>query len=107
MMKMNGMRISSYWLVYFIFNFLLSIITNIVFFFLGAFALKNDFFVKTSAALLVIIAIGWSLAQIGLAAFCQTFLSKARSANIIGYIIAIWVMLIASTLNIGVYQVPT
>jgi len=107
MMKMNGMRISSYWLVYFIFNFLLCLVTNLVFFLIGAFALKNDFFIKTSPALLIIIAVGWSLSQIGLAAFCQTFLSKARSANIIGYVIAIWVMMIASTLNIGVYQVPT
>jgi hypothetical protein len=42
-----------------------------------------------------------------LAAFCQTFLNKARSANIIGYIVAIWTMMIASTLNVGSYQVPT
>jgi hypothetical protein len=107
MMKMNGMRISSYWLVYFIFNFILCLVTNIVFFLLGSFALKTPFFLKTSPALLVIIAIGWSLAQIGLAAFFQTFLNKARSANIIGYIIAIWTMMIGSSLNIGVYQVPS
>jgi len=106
-MKMNGMRISNYWLVYFIFNFILCLVTNVIFFLLGAFVLKTTFFRKTSPALLSIIAIGWSLAQIGLAAFCQTFLSKARSANIIGYIVAIWTMMIASTLNIGAYQVPT
>jgi len=52
------------------------------------------------------VVLGWSLSQIGLAAFLQTFLSKARSANIIGYIIAIWTMMIGATLNIGVYQVP-
>ena len=46
------------------------------------------------------------LAQIGLAVFFQTFLSSARSANIIGYLISIWTCMIGSTLNIGVYQFP-
>lgn len=107
MMKMNGMKITNYWLVYFIFNFLLSIATNLVFFLLGAFMLQTNFFTKTSALLLIIIAVGWSISQIGMAAFFQTFLNKSRSANIIGYIIAIWSMLIASTLSVGVYQTPS
>ena len=42
-----------------------------------------------------------------MAAFFQTFLSKSRSANIIGYIVAIWTMMIGSTLNVGVYQTPS
>lgn len=107
MMKMNGMKIRNYWLVYFIFNFILTIVTNLVFFLIGAFALNTNFFTKTSPLLMIIIAVGWALSQIGLAAFLQTFLSKARSANIIGYIISIWTMMIGSTLNIGVYQVPS
>ena len=45
--------------------------------------------------------------MIGMAAFFQTFLSKSRSANIIGYIVAIWTMMIGSTLSVGVYQVPS
>jgi hypothetical protein len=73
---------------------------------MGAFLLQTNFFTKTSPVLLILVAIGWSLSQIGLAAFLQTLLSKARSANIIGYIIAIWTMMIGSTLNVGVYQVP-
>lgn len=107
MMKMNGMKISNYWLVYFIFNFILCTITNIVFFLLGAFVLKTQFFLNTTPILLIIVAVGWSISQIGLAAFFQTFLSKSRSANIIGYVIAIWTMLISSTLCVGVYQTPS
>ncbi len=106
-MKMNGMKITNYWLVYFIFNFLLCIITNIVFFMLGAFVLQTQFFLSTSPLLLIIVAVGWSISMIGMAAFFQTFLSKSRSANIIGYVIAIWTMMIASTLSVGVYQTPS
>lgn len=106
MMKMNGMKISNYWLVYAIFNFILAFVTNLIFFLLGSFVLSTNFFKKTSPALLVIVAIGWIFSQIGLAAFLQTLLDKARSANIVGYIFAIWTMMIASTLSIGVYQIP-
>jgi len=106
-MKMNGMKISNYWLVFFIFNILICIITNIIFFMIGTFFLDTSFFNKTSPLLLALIALGWSLSQIGLAAFVQTVISKARTANILGYIIAIWTMMISSTLSIGVYQVPS
>jgi hypothetical protein len=40
-MKMNGMKIRNYWLVYFIFNFALCILTNIVFFLIGALLLDT------------------------------------------------------------------
>jgi ABC-type enterochelin transport system permease subunit len=106
MMKMNGMKISNYWLIYAIFNFILAFVTNLIFFLLGSLVLSTNFFTKTSRALLAIVAIGWILSQIGLAAFLQTLLDKARSANIVGYIFAIWTMMIASTLSIGVYQIP-
>ena len=44
MMKMNGMKISSYWFVYFIFNFVLSLLTNTIFVLLGFFITKMRFF---------------------------------------------------------------
>ena len=106
MMKMNGMKISSYWFVYFIFNLLLGLMTNIIFFFFGYFLLENRFFTETDLSLLFFTMLGWLLAQIGLAVFFQTFLSSARSANIIGYLISIWTCMIGSTLSIGIYQFP-
>lgn len=105
-MKMNGMKISSYWFIYVLFNFLFALLTNVIFFLLGAFVLKTNFFTETSALLLAVVALGWILSQIGLAAFLQTLLDKARSANIVGYIFAIWTMMISSTLSVGVYQIP-
>lgn len=106
MMKMNGMKISSYWLVYFVFNFILAMITNIIFVAMGYFLTGMRFFTESSFLLLAIVLIGWSLAQIGLAVFFQTFLNKSRSANIIGYLLSIWMSMIASTLSIAAYQYP-
>ena len=77
MMKMNGLKIRYYWLTFFVFNLMLSILTNLIFFLLGAFALGGEFFRSTSSLLLFLVAFGWSLAQIGMAAFFQTFLNKS------------------------------
>jgi hypothetical protein len=39
MMKMNGLKIRYYWLTFFVFNLTLSVVTNLLFFILGAVAL--------------------------------------------------------------------
>jgi len=44
MMKMNGMKISSYWLVYFIFNLILAFLTNGIFIIMGILLTKMRFF---------------------------------------------------------------
>lgn len=106
-MKMNGLKITNYWLTFFVFNLMLCVITNILFYLLGVLVVDSAFFTKTSPALLFIISLGWSLAQIGMAAFFQTFLSKSRSANIIGYLFSIWATMIGATLNLGSYQYPS
>jgi hypothetical protein len=105
-MKMNGLKITNYWLTFFVFNLLLCVITNLIFYLVGIIILDTSFFTKTSKLLLFIVSFGWSLAQIGMAAFFQTFLSKSRSANIIGYLFSIWTTMIGATLNLGSYQYP-
>ena len=55
MMKMNGMRMREYWLITFLFNFFISVITFGVFFLFGRYLLKLDFFTDTSIVVLVII----------------------------------------------------
>ena len=107
MMKMNGLKITNYWLKFFVFNLMLCVITNLIFYLLGTLVMDSLFFVKTSKFLLLVISLGWSLAQIGMAAFFQTFLSKSRSANIIGHLFSIWTTMIAATLNLGSYQYPS
>ena len=107
MMKMNGMSMTYYWLVTFIFNLILSLITGIIFYMFGYFLLKNTFFTQTPFTLMFIILFGWMLAQIGLAIFFQTFLSNSRTANIIGYLLSVWTSMIGAGLNVGVFQLPT
>lgn len=106
MMRMNGMKMRNYWLVSFIFNFSMSIITNLVFFFFGYFFLDSAIFHQTGKDVLIVVLLGWILAQIGLSTFFQVFLTSSRAANIIGYLISIWTNLIGATLSIAIYQYP-
>jgi hypothetical protein len=105
-MKMNGMKMTNYWIVSFIFNLSISLITNGVFCLFGYFYLNNSFFHQTSWLVIFIVLFGWMLSQIGMAMFFQVFLTNSRAANIIGYLISIWTNLVGATLSIALYQYP-
>ncbi|KAL4456247.1 hypothetical protein ABPG74_014208 [Tetrahymena malaccensis] len=106
MMKMNGMRMKDYWLMTFLFSLTLTVLTYTLFYLFGYFILGLSFFTETSLSLLFVCFFGWGLSQIALSFFFQVFLSKARSATIIGYLLSIWTSLIAVTINAAVYPDP-
>jgi uncharacterized membrane-anchored protein YitT (DUF2179 family) len=106
MMRMNGMSITNYWFINFLYNFLISLLTNIVFYLFGYIFLDMSFFHSTSPLVLAIVFLGWILAQIGLSMFLQVFLSSSRAANIIGYLVAIWTNLVGATLSVAMFQFP-
>lgn len=106
MMRMNGMSILNYWAINFLYNLLISLATNIVFYLFGYIFLDISFFKQTSFGVLSVVFLGWILAQIGLSIFLQVFLSSSRAANIIGYLVAIWTNLVGATLSIAMFQYP-
>jgi hypothetical protein len=106
MMRMNGMSMVNYWSINFLYNFAISIMTNLVFYLYGYFYLENAFFQQVSLGVIVVVFLGWMLSQIGLAMLLQVFLSSSRAANIIGYLVAIWTNLVGATLSIALFQYP-
>jgi hypothetical protein len=106
MMRMNGLSIITYWSVNFLFCFIISITTFIIFYIFGYWAIGNAFFVNTSPVLVWIILIGWAICQIGMSMLFQVFISNSRAANIIGYLLTIWTNLIGATLSVAMYQYP-
>ena len=93
-MKTNGLSMGSYWTVTFLFNFALSVITFTVFYIFGRGVLKLSYFTETSPVLMGVIMVGWGLSQVSLANFVQVFISKAKSATVIGYVMAIFLTLV-------------
>lgn len=106
MMRMNGLSITTYWFVNFIFNFTISMVTFLVFYLFGVFVIGNAFFTNTSIALIWILLVGWAICQIGISMFVQVFISNSRAANIIGYLMTIWTNLVGATLSVAMYQYP-
>ena len=60
-MKINGMKMSYYYLVNFVFNFIVYLITITVYWGVAAFVFKMNFFVKTDWRLLALVFFGWGL----------------------------------------------
>ncbi len=105
-MKINGLKMRFYWLANFIFNFVMYLVTMLIFNLVGGFALKLSLFTDTNIILLLLIYIGWGLCQVAMAFFFQAFLTNARSATIIGYIISLWTTLVAVSFNFTLFDFP-
>lgn len=80
-MKINGLKMTYYWLSLFTFNFIIYATTFIIFYLFGRFAFSFKLFTDTSGVLMLIIFFGWGFCQIGLAYFFQSFLSNARTST--------------------------
>jgi len=106
MMRMNGMGIGNYWAINFLYNLLISLATNFVFYACGYLMLDIALFKQTSFGVMFVILFGWILAQIGLSMFLQVFVSSSRAANIIGYLVAIWTNLVGATISVAMFQFP-
>lgn len=105
-MKMNGMKMKNYWMTNFLFNFIVYALTVFVFCLTGAVILGLSFFTQSNWAILILFFVGWGFAQISLSFFFSAFLQMAQTASIIGYLLSIWVTLVAVSLNLTLFGWP-
>ena len=105
-MKINGLKMRNYWISNFIFNYIIYAITMVFFILFGMFVFSLNLFTETSFLLLFLTLFVWGFAQIGLAYFFQAFLSNARTTSVIGYLIAFWLILIGTCLNLAMFVIP-
>jgi len=61
-MKMNGMKMRNYWMINFVFNFIVYILTVFVFSVVGAFILQLSFFTQSNWLFLIMFFVGWGCA---------------------------------------------
>lgn len=105
-MKMNGLNLRVYWLHFFLFCFLVSLVTSFVFFAFGRWVIEIDFFVSTSSSVLWAVFIAWNISQISLTTFVQIFINSSRSGTIIGYLSSIFSTLIGVTMCTVIFPYP-
>jgi ABC-type multidrug transport system ATPase subunit len=105
-MKINGLKMSNYWIVNYLFNLSFYCATAILFMIFGGKIFKLQVFSDTNVWLLIAILFGWGLAQVSLAFFVSVFLNKSQTATIVGYTIAVWFTTVASAFNLTIYSAP-
>ena len=105
-MRINGLKMSNYWISYFIFNYILYLITIFFFIIFGTYVFGLNLFRETSFLLIILTIFIWGFAQIGLAYFFQSFLSNGRTTSIIGYMISLWLTIICACLNMALFVLP-
>eukprot|EP01015_Nassula_variabilis_P005998 TRINITY_DN14565_c0_g1_i2.p1 TRINITY_DN14565_c0_g1~~TRINITY_DN14565_c0_g1_i2.p1 ORF type:complete len:160 (-),score=16.30 TRINITY_DN14565_c0_g1_i2:62-541(-) len=106
MMKMIGLKMRNYWVVYILFNLIYFAISALIFTLFGILATNLSLFHETNLWILVVTLIGWGISQIGLATLLQVFIHKARTAIILGYLASLWVMIVAASVNLLLYSFP-
>ena len=106
-MRINGLKMRNYWISYFIFNYALYIITVLFFIIFGTFIFGLTLFKESSFLLIFLTIFIWGFGQIGIAYFFQAFLTNGRTTSIIGYMITLWLTLVAACLNLALFVLPT
>jgi hypothetical protein len=79
-MKMNGLYMSIYWFVNYLWSVGLYLMAIVVFMLFGRYILVTDFFVNTDFMVLFLSLLGWGLCQVSLSFFYQNFFSKAKTS---------------------------
>lgn len=105
-MKINGMRMANYWIVNFFFNLAFYCLTALLFMLFGTKVFGLQVFVETNPFIFMLVLLGWGLAQISTAFLLSVFLNKSQSATIVGYLFAVWMTTVATTLNMTIYSRP-
>eukprot|EP00742_Colponemidia_sp_Colp-10_P012044 GILJ01013471.1.p1 GENE.GILJ01013471.1~~GILJ01013471.1.p1 ORF type:complete len:1008 (+),score=146.02 GILJ01013471.1:44-3067(+) len=105
-MKMNGLRMRFYWLVQTGFCLGLYMVALFIFLLFGGAIIALPFFTQTNFGILLLVTIGWGLSQVALAFFFSVFISKARTATVLGYLISIVGILVSVAVNTQVYPTP-
>ena len=56
---------------------------------------------------MITVLFGWAISQLSIANLVQVFINKGRTATVVGYVLCIFMTLIAQTLASGIYPMPT
>jgi hypothetical protein len=105
-MKINGMKMSNYWLVTGIFNFGIYTVLISSYYGFGRYISGLSFFTESNPTIMIVTYIGWGLNQVALSFLFSCFLSDSQSAQMVGYAVSIMACITASTLMLtgGIYN---
>lgn len=106
-MKMNGLLMKYYWINFFLFNLIISLLSCALLYIFGRFIFEIIFFTNTNWLVLWALFLGWSIAQISLTAFIQIFINSSKAATIIGYLLSIFSTIVGQAICTVIYPYPS
>lgn len=105
-MKINGLNMSTYWIVNYVFFFLYYLITMFVFLFFAKYVFKVQAINDTNFNLILLMYVGWGMAQISWAFFISVFINRSTVAAIAGFGVSIFFMVCGTCLEGAIYVIP-
>lgn len=105
-MKMNGLLMKYYWINFFIFNLIISLLSCGLLYIFGRYIFYIIFFVNTHWIVLWLLFLGWSIGQVSLTAFMQVFINNSKAATIIGYLLSIFSTIVGQAICTLIYPYP-
>ncbi|KAJ3122218.1 hypothetical protein HK098_003018 [Nowakowskiella sp. JEL0407] len=94
MMKMNGLKTSTYYLAHYAHWYLLHILSSAVFIIAGYVA-NQDYFRRTSMVLIIVQFFFWGHAQTALAFLFSSIFSKSRTALVVSFLLVLLSVIIS------------
>jgi len=105
MMKMMGMRMSTYWTINYFFDYTLYICVALLFCLLE-YAVRVRFFTQTNSLLLVVFFFSLGHMLVTFSFFLSSFFNKASLASVVGYLIIVGSIITGVALNQFLFSSP-
>ncbi|KAI8825016.1 uncharacterized protein EV422DRAFT_242205 [Fimicolochytrium jonesii] len=94
MMRMNGLKVWTYWLAHYIHFYSLHILSAAVFLIVGA-AVKMSMFTKTSPGVLILVLFIWGHAQVALSFLLGALFGTSRTGLVVTFLIILCSVLVS------------
>lgn len=106
LLDINGLVTSSYWVAFYVYNFIVLSFVAILFLGVAKFTIKIEYFEKSNILLIFWFLSIWNLAQISFALFTSTFIKTSSMATLAGYTISIFLILFLCMFSQFIFPSP-
>ena len=106
LMILHGLRPFTYWIVGYLFSFLMSLVSGIIFVVCTRLILKLPIFVSTAPGLLLLTYALWSHSQVSMAILFQNVPVSPQMASIFAYIISVFNLVGSTYVNSNIFLSP-
>ena len=106
LLEINGMKAINYWIVYIGYYFTIANIVSIIFIIAGRLMIDMTYYRTTSMMAEFLQLIVWNFSQTAMALFITSFQKNSKVAQVVGYLISIFGILVLGVINTYLFPFP-